>query len=222
MLPNSSSVIDITSKITENNVSVQGKNSFYRIDFYKEAFFEENDFKTFIKSVEKLVRKSNEYSKFIYDLKVNKGLNNCAILSNIKDCEEESMADIEFHHYPFTLYDICSIVTEKMLLNKEKVSTFTVAKKVIDLHFENKVGVVPLCVTVHQLVHAGAIFVNINSVYGYYDKFVEEYENEIISNGLMDTYNKIIEMSKQNISYSKNDILNYIPIKERSNEEDGE
>lgn len=219
MLPNSSNIIDISSKVTENNVSLQGKNSFYRIDYYSENFFEENDFKTFVKAVEKMVRRSDEYSKFCYDLKCNKGLNRCAILSNIKDFEEDSMANIEFHHYPFTLYDIVSVVTEQMLTDKEKVSTFTVCKKVLDLHLDQKIGVVPLCVTIHQLVHAGVIFINLNQVFGYYDKFVEEFKPYIINNGLMEGYNKIIEMSKKNISYNKEDIINYIPVKDRLNKE---
>jgi len=225
MLPDKSAIIDISSRITENNISVQGKDSFYRIDYYSEAFYDESEFKKFVKAVEKMVRKSDEYSRFIFDLKCNKGLDSCAILNNIKDGIEDSMADIEFHHYPFTLYDIVSVVTEKMLFCKEKVSTFTVAKRVIDLHLNHMVGVVPLCVTVHQLVHAGSIFINLNSVYGYYDKFIEEYKDQIISNGLMESYNKIVEMSKKNVSYSKDDILRYIPLKEKLkplHEEDSE
>lgn len=210
MLPENSSIIDIESyKNSNGDPQIKGKNSYYRLDYYTEAIYEEKVFVRFVKNIEKIVRRSNEYSNIVYDLKVNKGLNACAILNNIKDSnEDESMATIEMHHYPFTLYDICSAVLEKMLFNKEKVSSFLVAKKVIELHNDNKIGIVPLCKTVHELAHAGKVFINLNLVYGYYDKFIEEYK-DFFPDGLLDTYNKIVEMSKNNIVYSEEDILSY-------------
>lgn len=210
MLPNKPEIIDIVSYKDEKNgnVSIQHKNGYYRLDYYKDAIYDEKDFVKMVKNIEKLVRRSDEYSNFIGVLKNEHGLTRCAVLNNIS-CDDESNVEIEFHHYPFTLYDICSSVLENMLKNKEKVSTFLVAKKVIELHQDNKIGVVPLCKTVHDLVHAGEIFINLKQVFGYYYDFAEMYKEELDAVGLIDLYNQLVDLSEQNIDYSASDILQY-------------
>ena len=47
------------------------------------------------------------------------------------------------------------------------------------LHFKNKVGIVPLSVTMHDLVHSGSIFLNLKQVFGRVIDFLEEYRDFI-------------------------------------------
>jgi hypothetical protein len=205
MIPNGSNIMHVSSFAKKNgNVGISSDQSYFKLPYYTESIFDEKDFKRFVKGVEKEVRRSDEYSHYLGILH-DKGLNSCAILGNVVSNEEKtSKLTLEFHHYPFTLYDIVAIVTENMLMNKEPVSTFLVAKKVMQLHGEHKVGLVPLCKTVHQLVHAGEIFINLNMVYGRYDKFIEEYQPD---SDYITIYNGLVEMSKANKPYSENDIL---------------
>jgi len=153
MIPENNKIVDISSVLEENgNVSIQSPQSYYKLPYYATAFYEEGEFNKFIKNVEKDVRKSDEYSAYLWNLR-NQGLEACSFLGNVND----ENATIEFHHYPFTLFDIVATVTEKRLFNKEPTSTFLVASEVLKLHFDNKVGLLPLSKTVHELAHAGEI-----------------------------------------------------------------
>ena len=62
-------------------------------------------------------------------------------------------ANIEFHHYPFTLYDIVDIVLCNYLIKGKPITSFYIAEEVLDLHFKMKIGIVPLTTTNHELAH---------------------------------------------------------------------
>jgi hypothetical protein len=206
MIPSDSNIINVTSNLEKDgNITIKSSQTYYKLPFYCKKFYDEKQFTTFVKAVEKLVRRSNEYSAYVGHLK-KLGLNKCAFYNNVDD----ERATIEFHHYPFTLYDIVTIVTENRFMNKKPVSTFLVAQEVMNLHFQNLIGLVPLSKTVHKLVHAGEIFVNINMVYGYVDEFVNRYEDAIPIE-LALNYNEILKMSKADKKYSDKDILKYNP-----------
>jgi len=203
-LPENDKIIDISSVTDKDgNLSIVSPKSYYKLPFYVTAFYEEGEFTKFVKNIEKDVRKSDEYSTYLWNLR-NLGLESCSFLGNVND----ENATIEFHHYPFTLYDIVATVVEKRLYNKEHTSTFLVAAEVLKLHFDNKVGLIPLSTTVHELVHAGEIFINLNQVYGNFQQFVNEYEKYIPLEA-KNAYNKVVEASKNDIEYSGNDILKY-------------
>ena len=73
---------------------------------------------------------------------------------------------IEIHHYPFTLYDIVCIVYKKRVANYESLDVEMIAKEVTMLHYKLLVGLIPLSVTVHQLVHEGKLFIPVQNVLG--------------------------------------------------------
>ena len=133
----------------------------------------------FIKNVEKMVRGSLEYKKYIGFLKTNLNLTKCRFLENV-DVSKLKKTHIEMHHYPFTLYDIVEIVTDKVDAEGGILNELVVAEEVMKLHFENKIGLVPLTITVHQLVHEGQLFVPSTFVHGEYKKFMKEYDEYII------------------------------------------
>ena len=64
-------------------------------------------YKKFIGNIERLIRSSREYKKYIELLRTNlSALNLDNILSNITNAD----AELEFHHYPFTLYDVVDVM----------------------------------------------------------------------------------------------------------------
>lgn len=158
--------------VTIDSIDIMG-------DFYNlEIHYEEKKRQKFIKYIEKIIRRSYEYRAYIGFLKNELNLTKCTFLPMV-DINEIKKVGIEFHHYPFTLYDIVSIVLdERMLVKGEKqISPFDIANEVMELHYQNYIGLVPLTTTVHELVHSGKIFVNLKYVFGNYNKFMNMYNS---------------------------------------------
>ena len=195
----------ITERRTINNIlSISGKNDIVLVETENDNnvlgsfYFGSSDSsaaKKFIKNVEGLVRRSNEYSRYLAILTYDKKLTNDVIFGNI-DVED---ATTEFHHYPFTLYDITEILLNYHIKNKIKVTSLILAEKVMKLHYDNIIGLVKLSKTAHELTHAGSLFIPMKSVYGDVNKFVETYREYMFPDQI-ETYNKLIEIN-DNESY---------------------
>jgi len=203
ILPSSSKIINIDSNETDDNIELSSDECYFTADFLVNDIFDFKEYNRFIKNVEKHVRTSDEYTSYIGYLK-SIGLTSCTILGNVIGNDE--IVKIEMHHHPFTLYDICSILFRHNVNNSQPMNTFRMAKEVLDLHFENLIGLVPLSITVHQLVHAGEIIITADQVFGYIDKFISRYKNDI-DEDLLDKYNQFIENTSNRVTYSQNDVL---------------
>ena len=129
----------------------------------------------FIKKCEMVIRTSLEYRQYIKFLKENMDYNRCAILRNIVNTPEKHYT-IEVHHSPFTLFDIVQTVVAKYQLEDKDLNVFQICQEVMQLHYDGKVGLIPLTATQHQLVHSGKIFIPLNLIYQDYVSFVDEYE----------------------------------------------
>lgn len=173
---------------------VDSDSSLFEIPFYKDGEYFSNldNFVSFVKGVEKVARNSPYYKRFIAFLKEDKGLNYCQVLGNV---EETKGVKIEMHHGPiFTLFDYAAIITEYMLRKNKKVTTFSVAKVLMEEHFNNNIHVVMVCQTVHEEIHANNIFLNLKQGYGNFNRFVKKYREGISPNQVA-TINNYIEKS---------------------------
>ena len=148
------------------------------------------DTKRFIKNVERLVRSSPSYKKYIAYLG-DQGLVNDVVYSKIT----AEKATLEFHHYPFTLYDIVEIIVNYHLKHKEKFTSLSIAEEVIQCHFDNLIGLARLSKTSHQLTHAGKLFVPLDSVFGNVNEFVNKYYDGFFPDQI-DTYNNLIKLDE--------------------------
>lgn len=158
---------------TDSKPMLKSANSIFCESFYFQDYYDDGLIKKFIKSTERLIRQSNEYNQYIAMVKTNYsmlGFDN--VLSNI----DGSDAEIEFHHYPFTLYDIVDIIMSYHLVKQDSFTSFSIAKEVMDLHFQQKIGIVPLSHTNHELAHAGALFISAKQIFGRWDEFAEQYK----------------------------------------------
>ena len=179
------------------NPTIDSDESYYEIPFYKDAdymFSLENEV-VFIKDVERMVITSKYYSRYIAHLKVDLGLNFCQVKGNISEDEDAGVKDlIETHHGPiFTLFDVVSIILNYMLIKGMKITTFSVANRVIEEHFKHRVQTVMLCETVHQLVHDNKVFLNYRQGFGDLYSFLEIYYeglDEIMVNKIIDYIDK--------------------------------
>lgn len=150
-----------------------------------------------VRRVEKLVRGSLEYRDYIFFLKSKMDFSKCWFFPHMGN-DDGNKTRVEVHHEPLTLYEICDIVLQKYLDEGYPINEEYIADEVMELHYRNMVGLIPLSKTLHQLYHSSQKAGNekfdipLYAVYGYYAKFIEEYA-EFID----DKYYEKIEEKKE-------------------------
>lgn len=134
----------------------------------------DKDMITLVKDVERIVRGSLEYKQYIQFLKDEIDMTECAFFKNVNNKNKTSVS-IEIHHEPFTLFDISLMVVQKWVDMGININPLLISDEVMALHYKNMVGLIPLAITPHQLVHDGKLFIPLQYVYGNYLALVEEY-----------------------------------------------
>lgn len=179
---------------------------------HDEIFFNDKEFESYIKYIEKLVRNSLEYRSYIWTLKNEFNLNHCKFFSDIDI--ETTKVSLEFHHYPFTLYDIVLLtVVDKINrygnIESGVTNSFKLAEEIVKLHYENKIGLVPLTKTVHKLVHNGSLFIPLTKqyVFGNYKIFFNNILNCEAKNDYIKKITSLEELTEDIISGKKNNDL---------------
>lgn len=196
-------VDNIKSTSNTSNIVIENVEGYLKEFLYFKDYFDDKKFNKFLKKTEYLIRHSDSYKSFIGACH-SKGLDKCAILGNVKIGKK---TNIEIHHYPFTLYDIVMLCVQKHIKNNDNYTSITIAKEILQDHHDGLISVVPLCKTIHQLVHDGVIFISLNSCYGNFDnEFFDKYEC-VMDNELKKNYNKLVQMTKKGIVYNEFDIL---------------
>lgn len=128
-----------------------------------------------VKDVEKLCRGSFEYQEWVKYLRDFMDMNKCSFFKNVSNKETYSIK-IHLHHTPITLMEIVVTVLEKRKFYRESLLIEAIAKEVMYLHYCLIVGIIPLCETVHELVHNQYLFVPNTAVCGNYQHFIELYK----------------------------------------------
>ena len=197
-------------------LSITSRHELFDISFYKskEQLQSIESFSTFVKACCSLVRHSSEYNQYKSQLMFDLGLNRCQILGNV-EADEDGQVEVEMHHGPIlTLFDYCAIVTDYLLNKNEKLTTFRVAKIVLNEHFEGNVQTVMLSVTPHNLVDTGEMFINFSQAFGNLNKFLTKYRDGL-NDERIQKINRYIELSEEYDSFDnglldiKNTITNW-------------
>lgn len=168
------------------------------------VFITDKEKDKFVKVVKKLCRTSYEYKEFVSYLVLNEGMDVCSFFNNVKKSVDKGI-QIEIHHEPFTVEDIIQIVTAKWIAEDRRMNYFGVAEEVMSLHFQGKVGLIPLSVTVHQLVHVGKVFIPLQFLDNGFLEFFKEYK-PYITDQMKSVLEQKIKLSKTS-SLEDNDIL---------------
>lgn len=156
-----------------------------------------------VKTIEKYIRSSMEYKDLIKYLRDNIDMNYCEFFHNINGSKKKGL--IEIHHEPFDLYTLTSIVMQKQETELGYIDELVVAEEVMRLHYVGLVGLIPLSVTAHELVHKGKLIVPLNCVYGRFVQFVKDYY-DYIDPSYIAMLNSKIDLTKK-ISGEDNSIL---------------
>ena len=164
---------------------------------YYVSISNDKDRKKFVSRVEKIVRASLEYRDYIQFLKEHIGLDRCIFFQNVSNGEnKKGRISIELHHEPFTLFDIVNTVLQKYLDEGLPINDLIISDEVLELHYANKVGLVPLSKTAHQIIHNSTkLMIPLNMVYGEYSKFLDEYE-PYVDDSIYTKLEKKIDMTK--------------------------
>ena len=80
-------------------------------------------------------------------------MDHCAFFKGVSNFDTTGIK-IHVHHSPITLYEIVVIIMDKRKFYNESLDIEMVAKEVIYVHYCALIGLIPLCQTVHKLVHS--------------------------------------------------------------------
>lgn len=142
----------------------------------REYFADQSTYSKYVKSCERVVRHSSDYKVFVNWIKNVLGVNFCQVSSKIV----EGDASIEMHHGPiFTLYDYCAVILNDAINKGDKISTFRIADRVLQEHFDLRVQVVMLTVTNHEAITNRDLFLNLRQGIGNVDAFIKKYANAL-------------------------------------------
>ena len=139
-----------------------------KISPYNDTYKNEDEV---IHAIEKVVRTSYEYRQYVAICKTEFDLTKCKFIPQA-DIVDTNVG-LELHHYPFTLFDIVQgvlrheygILSDREPVYKRPVNLFKVAEKVMKLHYQGVIGLIPLSLTAHELAHNGDIFIPLTDEY---------------------------------------------------------
>lgn len=168
----------------KNTLSIDNSTSIQSIEVlgvpeYEIPDYDLTDHKQYMKflfNIEKVCRKSFEYKQLMKFLKDFGGMNKDSFLENVTI---ENGAKIEIHHSPLTLFDIVNIIVCKREALGESLSIPLVAKEVLYVHYKLIIGLIPLCKTVHELVHGQYLYIPSWAVLGNFKEFLRLYDQWI-------------------------------------------
>lgn len=163
-------------------------------DLEEYDYNDSRDLNSYIKDVKRMCRNSYSYRKMISFLRNNIQMNHCSVYRNVNNIDT-SKIKIHIHHSPFDIETICYIVFNKRRTFKEDTNVAMVAKEVMYLHYKLMIGLIPLAETPHEAVHAGYLFIPIDTVLGKYYEFYNLYER-FMEQEHKDKYEEILEASR--------------------------
>ncbi len=179
----------LSSPNSEYSISLkQTKESLIDIDLYKR--FIENAVSQFRHS-----RRYKQYKSYLIDL----GLNKCQYFPNITT-DILGANGIEMHHNFLTIFDIALMICEHILNTYGTITTFQLIHLLKEEHKENRVPIVMLSKTVHQMFHNNDEFIiPAKQCFGFWIELLYKYNKGItidIANKVMNFLQKSLEVEK--------------------------
>lgn len=175
------SIPDIFVQNTNCNPTLSSPNSDYCIEFAltREGSYDLEEYKKFLDSAIREFRHSRTYSHYkayLYSI----GMNCCQFHPYIKagaDSSEEDMASLEMHHCMFNIFDIATLITEHILNTYGAITEFDLSDLLRYEHTQNRIPIVFLCKTCHQMYHHKFLYVHPQMIFGKWWELIEVYKN---------------------------------------------
>ena len=157
-----------------DNPTLISPNAFYELPFYqtRDTLMDVEVYKRFLDNAISRFRSSRtykNYKSYLYGL----GMDKCQFHGNINS----EMASIEMHHNMLTIFDIALIITEHTLNTVGRITTFDLVNLLKAEHINNRVQLVMLSLTPHQLYHNEPdFFIHPDMCFGNWAEFLEKYK----------------------------------------------
>lgn len=172
-----SNIPDIISDNNINNPSIISPNAYSSISFGmdREQTYDYEEYKSMIYSSVREFRKSQTYSHYKAYL-MNMGLNRCMFHPHIHNpTEEDQVATLEMHHCPITIHEIAYLISNHYINSGNILTEFDLSELLRIEHIENRVGVVMLCKTCHQLYHHSYLYIHPLQIFGKWWELLYKY-----------------------------------------------
>ena len=182
------------------NPMISSPNCEYAIFFKqtKETLIEIDTYKNFIENAVSNFRHSRlykQYKSYLIDL----GLDRCQYFPNI-DVDAVGVKGIEMHHNFLTIYDIALMICEHILNTVGSITSFELIHLLKEEHKENRIPIVMLSKSVHQMYHNNEDFViPAKQCFGFWMELLYKYNKGITIN----IANKIITFLQKSIESEK-------------------
>lgn len=176
------------------NPTITSPNAEFGLSFYQTRFtlMDVDVYKRFLDNAISRFRKSVTYKKYKGYLMNDLGLDHCQLLSNIS-AED---ADIELHHNFMTIFDIALMITEHTINTTGYISTFDLVQLLKEEHKANRIPIVMLSKTAHQMYHNNDdMYIPAQMCFGYWIELFQKYNKGItkkIAYNLIDYINHSI------------------------------
>ena len=133
----------------EKNPTLNSPTATVDLPFYqtRDSLMDVDVFRSFLKNAESRFRATKEYKAYKAYLIESLGINRCQIFGNITTED----ANIELHHNVLGLFDICLLIASHIVNTIGVISTFDLVQMLIQEHYNNRVGIVFLSETAHQM-----------------------------------------------------------------------
>ncbi|MGL5330511.1 MAG: hypothetical protein ACRDD7_14665 [Peptostreptococcaceae bacterium] len=163
------------------NPTLNSPNSPFVLPFYqtKETLMDVEQYKSFLQSAIRAFRHSRTYTHYKGYL-IGIGLDRCQFHPNIRITEDGEIAKLEMHHNMLTIFDITIIICEHELNTKGYISSFDLIRLLKEEHTNNRVQLLMLSLTPHQLYHNNQeFFIHPDMCFGNWYEFLEKYHRGI-------------------------------------------
>jgi len=189
---------NINTEILSNkeNLELYSEDYPYNLSMRITGFDDEKLYFKFIKNCEKIIRYSVEYQEWRKYLKDVLQYNYCLITLEVDD-----QVSIEIHHHVPSLFIIVKTVVNKFVDNKKEFCSFDICLEVMELHYLNKIGYIPIIKSLHDKLHSGFLKVPIKLIKGNYKAFLKEY-GKFIDEEDMDIINDRLSNTISNTRWS--------------------
>lgn len=168
--------IEVTSenliKADEDNNTLSSDASPFSLTLKTSDFNEEKELIKFIRSCESIVRKSPEYKIWREYLLNVLDKNKCQVSG-----ENNNETTVEIHHHPMSLFDIVKACVLKRIEQNKDFTSFEISQEVIEIHYKNKIGYIPLITSLHEKLHNGFLRIPIEMISGNFKDWMKEYSS---------------------------------------------
>jgi len=191
--------MDSEIKSNVEKIELYSDNYPFNLSLRIHSFQGEAEYNKFIKNCEKLIRGCLEYKLWRNYITDVLQIQSCSITK-----ERMDETNIDIHHHPVSLFTIAKSVINKKLEDEEHFCSFDICTEVIELHFKNFIGFIPLLSDLHEKFHNGFLNLPKSMIKGNYNFFIENYSKYLDEEDL-DIIKERLSITDHNCNWSVDD-----------------